>query len=442
MKMFTKKVLVLMFVLVLGVSLASAATVTRSFSPSGGVNINGELEVSLTVDVEEGVDSSLVVEEDLPNGWTIADRGSLTPVGSDRLSRVYVEGLNDPADGTLTYRLTAPSTAGTTNFVGRFFDNDNVAESITGFSSVSVTSSDDLTTYTCRSILSSGTAESNQEVSDPGNFPSGAQGFNSLVQAITTNLYTADNPDSPVATGFGDYCDTSGNLVEEYCVNDLGEYTNLNDAIGGLIRTQPIDCGTGFNCQDGACVSDGTGGVDCGNGNIDVNEVCDGQILTCTIQGNIGRQPCADDCSGYDECVTGFCGDGVLDPEFGEQCDDGNFDENDGCTNTCEIQGAGTVCTSQNLVVCSISQCPDFGGIWNGVCVGAGSVENGQACNLISEVCESGVCDSVTGLCVSSSAPAANVRDVIQLINDNTDLACILETIDAVKNNEPAPGCN
>ncbi|MEX1369231.1 MAG: DUF4215 domain-containing protein [Nannocystaceae bacterium] len=32
-----------------------------------------------------------------------------------------------------------------------------------------------------------------------------------------------------------------------------------------------------------------------------------------------------------------LCGDGVVDPELGEQCDDGNADELDGCQSSCQF---------------------------------------------------------------------------------------------------------
>ena len=32
------------------------------------------------------------------------------------------------------------------------------------------------------------------------------------------------------------------------------------------------------------------------------------------------------------------CGDGVLDPSFGEECDDGNLTNGDGCSDTCRIE--------------------------------------------------------------------------------------------------------
>jgi cysteine-rich repeat protein len=31
-----------------------------------------------------------------------------------------------------------------------------------------------------------------------------------------------------------------------------------------------------------------------------------------------------------------YCGDGIIDKDKGEQCDDGNNNNNDGCLNTCQ----------------------------------------------------------------------------------------------------------
>jgi cysteine-rich repeat protein len=39
------------------------------------------------------------------------------------------------------------------------------------------------------------------------------------------------------------------------------------------------------------------------------------------------------------DCRLGLrCGDGVLQPESGEQCDDGNTVSGDGCSDTCRIE--------------------------------------------------------------------------------------------------------
>jgi len=40
-----------------------------------------------------------------------------------------------------------------------------------------------------------------------------------------------------------------------------------------------------------------------------------------------------------------FCGDGVTDTDRGEQCDDGNMNSGDGCSNICQTETATPVCT-------------------------------------------------------------------------------------------------
>ena len=73
----------------------------------------------------------------------------------------------------------------------------------------------------------------------------------------------------------------------------------------------------------------------CGNGVVEPPlEVCDdgtnnGQYATSSATRN-----CLPDCSGYGP----YCGDGILQPSFGEQCDDGNNGSGDGCSATCQIE--------------------------------------------------------------------------------------------------------
>jgi cysteine-rich repeat protein len=39
------------------------------------------------------------------------------------------------------------------------------------------------------------------------------------------------------------------------------------------------------------------------------------------------------------------CGDGTVNVNLGEVCDDGNTAEGDGCSGDCTIKGAGCTCT-------------------------------------------------------------------------------------------------
>jgi len=48
--------------------------------------------------------------------------------------------------------------------------------------------------------------------------------------------------------------------------------------------------------------------------------------------------------TGFDSLVLG-CGDGILEEDFAEECDDGNTDNDDGCSSECliEVEGAGII---------------------------------------------------------------------------------------------------
>ena len=82
--------------------------------------------------------------------------------------------------------------------------------------------------------------------------------------------------------------------------------------------------------QAGATLDDWAGGVPagstqstCGDGTLDPGEECDD-----------GNTTDGDGCDS--ECVLEKCGDGTLDP--GEECDDGNTTDGDGCDSECNIE--------------------------------------------------------------------------------------------------------
>jgi len=64
----------------------------------------------------------------------------------------------------------------------------------------------------------------------------------------------------------------------------------------------------------------------CGDGIVDPGEECD--------DGNANNN---DDCR--NDCTIPLCGDGILDP--GEECDDGNLEDGDGCSATCMLPMCG-----------------------------------------------------------------------------------------------------
>ena len=77
-------------------------------------------------------------------------------------------------------------------------------------------------------------------------------------------------------------------------------------------------------------------GICCGNGIIEpeYGEACDSDTVSCTTpQGYAGTKTCFLDCSGYEACsTTEYCGDGIR--NNGEQCDDGDLNGK-----TCEDLG-------------------------------------------------------------------------------------------------------
>lgn len=103
----------------------------------------------------------------------------------------------------------------------------------------------------------------------------------------------------------------------------------------------------GAGSVDGGGTSDGGGGgvvtPDCGNGQIDGLEECDGQDfggLDCTDFGSDEPEGLVCDACAIDnsQCPEGSeCGNGTQDPM--EDCDDGNLLGNDGCSATCQDEG-------------------------------------------------------------------------------------------------------
>lgn len=127
----------------------------------------------------------------------------------------------------------------------------------------------------------------------------------------------------------------------------------------------------------GGCIGD-TGGNDnagrCGNGVKEAGEQCDD-----------GNRIDHDGCSS--ECVReGFCGNGVKEP--GEECDDGNFTPGDGCDPECNVEvgcgngvlDVGEECDDDNLIDldgCS-GLCTDED---PGTVCGNGVLELGEGCD-------------------------------------------------------------
>ena len=126
---------------------------------------------------------------------------------------------------------------------------------------------------------------------------------------------------------------------------------------------------------------------DCGNDIVEGDELCDGQLgcaADCTPLPHWECQPDPTDNSavcvvleGWDcdpldptDCAP-ICGDGLVLGD--EQCDDGNLDSEDGCSDICLVE-TGWTCTGEP------STCIEDDGTAAPVC-GDGIVETGEACD-------------------------------------------------------------
>ena len=84
------------------------------------------------------------------------------------------------------------------------------------------------------------------------------------------------------------------------------------------------DCGPSLTCTNGTC-GDAVDDL-CGNGLVDINEECD--------DGNDNDN---DKCT--NACTLAFCGDGIVESP-NEECDDANDNDNDTCTIECKTRYA------------------------------------------------------------------------------------------------------
>jgi cysteine-rich repeat protein len=159
----------------------------------------------------------------------------------------------------------------------------------------------------------------------------------------------------------------AGSVATANCGNDVKEEGEVCD--GDTKTCHSID--SSFTDGYAMCRADcrgydtstcsGGGGSLCGNKNIDAGEVCDSETIPCKQLAGApegGTAKCASDClswdrsscydpgngggSGGNEGGNGGdgdhanCGNGYVDP--GEQCDDGNRMDGDGCSQYCMFE--------------------------------------------------------------------------------------------------------
>ena len=163
-------------------------------------------------------------------------------------------------------------------------------------------------------------------------------------------------------TETGEECDDGNTINGDGCSSTCTTETSTYAPSTGTATIETPSSGSGGGIQY-------TGPAICGNGNIDVGEDCDdgnttdgdGCSSTCgkevsayapsTGVGNVGTQFSGSGGSlqysgagSLQDLQVHFCGNGIT--ETGEECDDGNKTNGDGCSN-CTLDAQGQGCTTQ-----------------------------------------------------------------------------------------------
>jgi len=157
----------------------------------------------------------------------------------------------------------------------------------------------------------------------------------------------------------------------------------------------------------------------CGNGTVESGEQCDDGDLNNYNGCSTGCQILSGwSCTGSPSVCHEGCGNGRLQPEFGEQCDDQNTQDGDGCSRVCTIE-QGWVCTEEpsrchcgeTAAKCGLSECG------NGVLNPGEECDDGpdpqlDACNANCSLRDGYVCTGTIG-----SAPICS-RDIKVVLQD------------------------
>ncbi len=124
---------------------------------------------------------------------------------------------------------------------------------------------------------------------------------------------------------------------------------------GGLDPGESCDTGAANGSAGSCCNADCTlrsAGSVCRPvaGACDLAEACTGSSGACPPDGFQANGTSCDDgdvCTTEDQCLNGACvgnlescGNGTVEPSCGEECDDGNTSDGDGCSSGCQMESA------------------------------------------------------------------------------------------------------
>jgi cysteine-rich repeat protein len=152
--------------------------------------------------------------------------------------------------------------------------------------------------------------------------------------------------DEVCASGTTQDCtDEEGYDGEETCNSLCSGYDSCvaTESCGDGVKNGDEECDDGNDVNTDTC-TDECKLPACGDGHVNGDDVCEiGNTQSCTVAGGAdGSQFCLPNCLSYSTCVeidnvkTKLCGDWYL--EVGEECDDGNKINGDGCSSECLLE--------------------------------------------------------------------------------------------------------
>ena len=208
---------------------------------------------------------------------------------------------------------------------------------------------------------------------------------------------------------------------KKVCVK-VYDYIGNSDILTDLVIIQqeaPLHCENGVKDEDETDIDCGGSCPSCGSGDDCINDT-DCESEWCN-NGVCDSASCDDDILNQDEtgvdcggscppCPNTVCGNGVL--EFGEECDDGNIQNGDGCSGVCEFEVLNPPC-ADGLELCSDGTCSlncdftDEGSVcdFDGVC------DSNEGCSCVD-------CDGLEDTCVDGLVCSLSVGACCDLVGD------------------------